>query len=415
MREELQTIIEGFGLRGKAALIAEDALIGIALVILCLAADRFARRVLLMLITRMVRKTRSTWDDRLVERRVFKRLAHLVPALLIYRLMPTAFPARDLLVPFVQDAALMYLIVMSMLVADSLIDFFHDLYHATPLERTFPLKGVLQATVILLWIVTVMLVLSVITGQSPLYFLSGIGALTAVMLLIFRDALLGLVAGVQLSVNRMVATGDWIEMPQYGADGDVIDVSLTTVKVQNWDKTISSIPAYALISSSFKNWRGMQESGGRRIKRAIHIDMNSIQFCDAEMIERFRKIQFLSAYVDRKLDELKLYNAEHGVDETSMVNGRRMTNVGTFRAYVEAYLRNHPLIHKDMTFLVRQLAPGEHGLPLEIYVFTTDTRWANYEAIQANIFDHLLAALPEFGLRVYQSPSGADFRTLASH
>ena len=415
MREELLTIIEGFGLRGTAALLAGDVLIGIGLVVLCLAADRFARRVLLMLITRMVRKTRSTWDDRLVERRVFKRLAHLVPALLLYRLMPTAFPARDLLVPFVQDAALMYLIVMTMLVADSLIDFFHDLYHATPLERTFPLKGILQALVILLWIVTVMLVLSVLTGQSPLYFLSGLGALTAVMLLIFRDALLGLVAGVQLSVNRMVATGDWIEMPQYGADGDVIDVSLTTVKVQNWDKTISSIPAYALVSNSFKNWRGMQESGGRRIKRAIHIDMNSIRFCDAEMIERFRRIQFLSTYVERKLDELKLYNAEHGVDEASMVNGRRMTNVGTFRAYVDAYLRNHPQIHKDMTFLVRQLAPGEHGLPLEIYVFTTDTRWANYEAIQANIFDHLLAALPEFGLRVYQNPSGADFRSLASH
>jgi miniconductance mechanosensitive channel len=202
-------------------------------------------------------------------------------------------------------------------------------------------------------------------------------------------------------------------MPQFGADGDVIDVSLTTVKVQNWDKTITTIPTYALISQSFKNWRGMQESGGRRIKRAIHIDMTSIRFCDEEMLERFRSIRYISEYMDRKNEEITRWNEEQQVDDASLVNKRRLTNIGTFRAYVVQYLRNHPKIRQDMTFLVRQLSPSDNGLPLEIYVFTNDIVWANYEAIQADIFDHLLAAVPEFDLRVYQQPAGADFQKLA--
>jgi miniconductance mechanosensitive channel len=201
-------------------------------------------------------------------------------------------------------------------------------------------------------------------------------------------------------------------MPNYGADGDVIEVSLTTVKVQNWDKTITTIPTYALISESFKNWRGMQESGGRRIKRAVNIDMSSIKFCDEEMLDRFAKIQYISEYIEHKKHELEAFNQSINVDNTSLVNGRRMTNVGTFRAYVKAYLENHPEVNRDMTFLIRQLSPTEHGLPIEIYVFSKDQVWANYEAIQADIFDHILAVVPEFDLRVYQNPTGADFSSL---
>jgi miniconductance mechanosensitive channel len=234
-------------------------------------------------------------------------------------------------------------------------------------------------------------------------------------MLIFRDAILGFVAGIQLSANRMVAHGDWIEMPKYGADGDVLEVTLTTVKVQNWDKTITTIPTYALISESFKNWRGMQKSGGRRIKRAVSIDMNSIRFCDEEMLERFGKIQYISDYIDSKKAELEAFNKAENVDNASLANGRRMTNVGTFRAYVKAYLLNHPMINKDMTFLVRQLKPTEFGLPIEVYVFSKDKVWANYEAIQADIFDHILAVVPEFDLRVYQNPTGSDFNALASN
>jgi len=231
---------------------------------------------------------------------------------------------------------------------------------------------------------------------------------------VFKDAILGFVAGVQLTTNKMVAIGDWVEMPKYNADGDVIEVALTTVKVQNWDKTITTIPTYALITESFRNWRGMKESGGRRIKRAICIDMNTIALCSEEMLQRFSQIQYISEYIAQKKKEVAEYNKERGVDEANRVNGRRLTNIGTFRAYVVAYLRNHPMISQDMTFLVRQLSPNEHGLPIEIYVFCRDQVWANYEAIQADIFDHILAVVPEFDLRVYQSPSGTDFQRLVA-
>jgi len=234
--------------------------------------------------------------------------------------------------------------------------------------------------------------------------------MTAVLLLIFRDAILGFVAGIQLTANNMVQTGDWISMPKYDADGDVVDVSLTTVKVQNWDKTITTIPTYALVSDSFKNWRGMSESGGRRIQRAVYIDMNTVRFCTPEMLKKFRRIQHISGYIDQKLEEIGAHNREHDVDDSVKVNGRRLTNIGTFRVYLQAYLRHHPKVNQEMTFLIRHLSPGENGLPVEVYIFSNDQVWANYEAIQADIFDHILAVIPEFGLRVFQNPSGYDFR-----
>jgi len=238
--------------------------------------------------------------------------------------------------------------------------------------------------------------------------------MTAVLILVFKDSILGLVAGIQLSANDMVRIGDWIEMPEFGADGDVTDVTLNTVKVQNWDKTITTIPAYALISDSFKNWRGMSESGGRRIKRSISIDMDSIKFCTPEMLERFESFGAISEYINTKRAEIEAFNATLDTDISVVVNRRNLTNVGTFRAYVEFYLRSHPNIHHGMTFLVRQLPPDEHGLPIEIYVFSSDQDWINYEGIQADIFDHMLAVIPMFDLAVFQSPSGSDSRILAA-
>jgi miniconductance mechanosensitive channel len=229
---------------------------------------------------------------------------------------------------------------------------------------------------------------------------------------VFKDSILGLVASVQLSSNDMVRIGDWIEMPKYGADGDVIDVTLHTVKVRNWDKTITTIPSYALISDSFKNWRGMSESGGRRIKRAINLDMTTVKFVDSELLDRLNKIQLLKPYILARIKEIDEYNRTNDVDQSVLVNGRNMTNVGTFRAYIAAYLRNHPKINQDLTFLIRQLPPNEHGLPMEVYVFSADQVWANYESIQADIFDHILAVLPYFDLRAFQSPSGYDMRSL---
>jgi miniconductance mechanosensitive channel len=232
------------------------------------------------------------------------------------------------------------------------------------------------------------------------------------LILIFKDTILGFIAGIQLITFNMVRQGDWIEMPSHMADGDVIDVSLATVKVQNWDKTITTIPTYALVSGSFRNWRGMSDSGGRRIKRSISIDITSIRFCDTEMLGRFKRIQYITEYVKRKLEDLSVYNSENQVDDSMLVNGRHLTNVGTFRAYLVAYLRNHPMISQEMTFLVRQLQPSERGLPIEIYVFSKRQEWARYEAIQADIFDHILAIVPLFDLRVFQAPTGADFRAL---
>jgi len=287
-----------------------------------------------------------------------------------------------------------------------------DIYNTFEIAREKPIKGYVQISMIIISIFGGIFALSTLLNRSPWPLLSGLGAMTAILLLIFKDSILGLVASIQLSVNDMVRIGDWIEMPKFNADGDVIDVSLHTVKVRNWDKTITTIPAYALIADSFKNWRGMSESGGRRIKRAINIDMTSVKFCTPEMLDRYEKFQLLTDHVRSKRKEIAEYNAAHSIDTSELINGRNLTNIGTFRNYLVAYLRHHPKIHNDMTFLVRQLPAGEHGLPIEVYVFSNDQAWANYEAIQADIFDHILAILPEFDLRVFQQPSGNDVRAL---
>lgn len=387
-------------------------LVLLAILALAYIVDIVVKRIMLRIIGIFVKKSAVTWDDIILEHNVFGRLAHLVPAILIYSLIHLIYPDSPRFISFIRGAAFLYVVFFAILALYSFLDALREIYRQYDVSNKFPLKGVVQAIKVLLFIIGLVLVLSAVTDKTPVYLLSGLGAFTAILLLIFKDAILGLVAGIQLSANDMVKEGDWIEMSQFGADGDVIDVSLTTVKVRNWDKTITSIPAYALVSSSFRNWRGMQESGGRRIKRALYIDMTSILFCDEEMIGRFSKIQYISEYVERKKEEIARWNRERQVDETDLINRRRLTNVGTFRAYVTAYLRNHPKIRQDMTFLVRQLQPTDHGLPLEIYVFSSDQVWANYESIQADIFDHLLAIVPEFDLRIFQSPSGADLRSL---
>ena len=395
--------------------LGEDLATLVALVLVALGAllaHRLARGPLLRGLGAIVRRTESSWDDALIECRVFHRLAHLVPGLIIYHLWPLALEGYPLIARITLTAGQIYLVVTGLLTVEGLISAGVRIYDSTRASDEVSIKGLIQFLKIILYLLGSVVVVAILLGRSPLYLLGGLTAMTAILLLVFRDSILGLVAGIQISVNRMVANGDWVEMPQYGADGDVLDITLTTVKVQNWDKTITTIPTYALISESFKNWRGMQESGGRRIKRAIHIDVGTIRFCDEEMLGRFSKIQYITAHIERKKKELAEYNKLHKVDLSHLVNGRRMTNVGTFRAYVQAYLQNHPQINQEMTFLVRQLAPASKGLPIEIYVFCKDKVWANYEAIQADIFDHILAIVPAFDLRVYQEPAGTDFQAL---
>ena len=383
----------------------------VCLLVLALLMDILCRRFLLKWINKFAESTKTKWDDALVKCGVFSWLAHLVPGVVIHLGLPFVNLGGKFIVYF-QSTLNLYILIVLVLTISAFLKACSVILQVRPGYEHIPVRGFTQGLQILLFIGSVICCLSILMGRSPVFFLGGFGAFTAVLMLVFKDPILGLVAGVQLSANRMLHLGDWLEMPKYGADGDVIDISLTTVKVQNWDKTISTIPSYALISDSFKNWRGMSESGGRRIKRAINIDMTSIKFLDEATIEKYMKIDVLRPYIERKLTDVIEYNKKLGVNEESPVNGRRLTNIGTFRAYLVEFLKAHPMINKDMTFIVRQLASTCEGLPIEIYVFCADKVWANYEAIQSDIFDHVFASVAEFDLKVFQSPTGSDFAKL---
>lgn len=399
--------------QGAAPALAQAAaqLIVVGLVLVaCVAVNYLARRFILAWVGAVARRTENDWDDILVQRGVFDRLSHLAPALIIFVFLPLAFEDSESIQSAVRRLAMAYMILAGTLAIDALLSAIVDVYEKFPLSRARPIKTYVQVIKILLYLVAAIVVLANLLDRSPWGLLTGLGAMTAVLMLVFKDTILGFVASVQLISHDMVRVGDWIEVPKFGADGDVIDISVTTVKIQNWDKTISMVPTYTLISESFKNWRGMSESGGRRIKRALYLDMNTVEFCSPSMLDGLERIALLRAFVQAQRSEVDAYNRATGADTSERVNGRRMTNLGVFRAYVVAYLRNHPKIHQNLTFLVRQLAPGPHGMPLEIYVFSNDQVWAHYEAIQSDIFDHLLAVIPRFGLRVFQSPSGEDIR-----
>jgi miniconductance mechanosensitive channel len=384
------------------------------LVLLAWLVDLLARRVILRAISRMVRRTSGTWDDVLLEARVFARLAHFIPALVFHFWGNDVFGETLDMQALLDTLVTLYVIVVGLMVASAILNAVQIIAGRSKFGSRVPLKGFVQAVKLVGALAGAIYILALLLDKSPVYIFSGMGALTAVLLLIFKDALLGFVAGIQISTNQMVQIGDWIEMPKAGADGFVIDVSLTIVKVQNWDKTITTIPTYALISESFKNWRGMFESGGRRIKRSIHIDLQSIRFANEAMLDRWKKMRLLRPYLADKLAEIDAENQTLGEDLGVLGNGRRLTNIGTFRAYCVAYLRAHPGINQDMLLIVRQLAPTEHGLPLELYVFTKDVRWVFHEAAQADIFDHLLAMVSQFDLRVFQQPAGHDFQALAA-
>lgn len=391
--------------QGTAVYLANIMMI-LGIAALCIVANFIAKRVVLRVISKAVRNNRYQWDNILLERKVFHRLSHFVPAIIIYY-FSSAFPAYQ---QAIANSVGIYVIVIGVVVINTLLSAANDIYRTYEISKSRPIRGYIQVVKIFIYIIGGILVISNLLGKSPLILLSGIGALSAVIMLVFKDSLLGLVAGIQLSSNDMVRVGDWIEMPKYGADGDIIDISLNTVKVQNWDKTITTIPSYALISDSFKNWRGMQDAGGRRIKRSVYIDTSSIAFCTEDMIDRFKNIHYLSQYISDKEKEIERHNSGNGINTSSRVNGRALTNIGVFRMYIQCYLQNHPQIHKDMTLMVRQLEPKETGLPLEIYAFVNDIRWAVYEGVQSDIFDHILAVAPEFGLRVFQQPSGNDLK-----
>jgi miniconductance mechanosensitive channel len=409
MREALFTYLQQKDLSPAAVSVLAFALLAAGTVLLSLAALMFTNKVLLRLLAAFIRRSKSKWDDYLLDSKVFDHLAHLAPAVVIHLCSPL-FPEIQ---AWISRLVLCYVVFTVAVSLDKLLNAIDLIYRNFEISKERPIKGFLQIIKIFLYAVAIVIAVSTLIDRSPILLLSGIGAATAVLLLIFQNTILGFVAGIQLSANDMVRIGDWIEMDKYKADGTVIDITLHTVKVQNWDKTVTTIPTHALVSDSFRNWRAMEESGGRRIKRAVYIDITSVRFCDEAMLERFKKIQLIRDYIETRELEIAVYNASNDIDTALLINGRHLTNIGVFRAYVQAYIKNHPGVNHAMTEMVRQLPPGEHGLPIEIYVFTTTTKWNEFEAIQSDIFDHILAVVPEFGLRIYQSPTGHDLKSLS--
>ena len=384
------------------------AFIGIAIV--AYLSYLFTRRLAFRALRRIVSRTKFEWDDIILDDEFLRRLAYFVPALVVYE-FTYLFPEIE---EILRQVLLIVILLLSLLLTGSFLTGLNKVYERSKLSRGRPIKGVIQIIKLFVYIIGSVIIISLLIGKSPWFFVSGIGAMTAVILLIFRDTILSFVASLQISSNDLVRIGDWIEVPTYGADGDVIDIALHTIKIQNWDKTITVIPTHKLIEVSFKNWRGMKQTGGRRIKRAIYIDQTSIKICNKEMIDKFSQFQLLEEYIRQKNKEIEVYNREQGLDSRPSFNRRQMTNIGTFRAYVKEYLKHHEKVKQGLTSMVRQLAPGPNGLPLEIYVFANDVEWVNYEAIQSDIFDHLLAMVPEFELRIFQNPSGMDFQKLIS-
>lgn len=386
---------------------------GLGLAVLLLAAlvlGRVARFMILHAVRLLSRQPALHWLNDLLHNKVFQRLAQMVPSLVVQfglKLVPELSATSQ---HFLGNVALAFTILFLVLAISALLDALLDIYARTEHARTRSIKGYVQLAKMVLFVFGAIIIVATLIDRSPLLLLSGLGAMSAVILLVYKDTLLSFVASVQLTSNDMLRVGDWIEMPQVGADGDVVDITLHTVKVQNFDKTIVSIPTWRLMSESFKNWRGMQQAGGRRIKRSLFIDAGGVRFLTDEEEQRLSKVRLLTDYMARKRSELQAWNEAQGPVAALSANRRRMTNIGTFRAYALAYLKSHPDIQPNMTCMVRQMQTTAQGVPLEIYCFTRTTAWADYERIQGDIFDYLLAVMPEFGLGLYQQPSGSDLR-----
>lgn len=384
-------------------------IIGIALL-----SNVICRHIILRALAKLVKRTKATWDDIVFDHKVTVHISRMVAPILIYVAIPIAFPEHvdSNLLDFLRRLCLIYILAVFLRFISVFLAAVYHVYSEREQYKDKPLKGLLQTAQVMLFFIGSIIIISILIDRNPMVLLTGLGASAAILILVFKDSIMGFVSGIQLSANNMLKVGDWIAMPKYGADGTVIEVTLNTVKVRNWDNTIITIPPYLLVSDSFQNWQGMRESGGRRVKRSINIDMSSVQFCTPEMLSKYRKIQLLKEYIDETEKVVKEYNKERHIDNTVLVNGRRQTNLGVFRAYLTNYLKSLPTINQELMCMVRQLQPTETGIPMELYFFSAAKDWVPYEGIQADVFDHVLAIIPEFGLRVFQNPSGEDFREL---
>lgn len=382
------------------------------LLLLAWLSNAVVKRMLVHGLMRALRATPAGRDETLANSTVIARLANVIPALVLSAGIVFVPEVPEVLVAIIQNVANAFVILTVALAINGALTVVNTIYERRPDSHLKPIKGYIQIIKILIYAVTAILIIATLIDRSPVILLSGLGAMAAVLMLVFQDTLLSLVASMQISSNDIVRVGDWVEMPALNADGDVIDIALHTVKVQNWDRTITTIPTRRFITDSFKNWRGMQESGGRRISRTLLIDQQSIGFLTDKEKEHLQSFRLLRTYLREKQEEIDSWNSELREDGRASVNTRRITNIGTFRAYISCYLKNHPGIHQDMIQMVRQMTPTPDGLPIQVYAFTATTAWVEYEGIQSDIFDHLYSIIPEFGLRVYQHPSGVDVRAL---
>lgn len=382
------------------------------ILIVALILHLFLHKILLPRIEKNGQKQGMGWQHQLTQHNLFNRIAFVIQGIVV-NIQATLWLHSDSTAQIIlKVGSQAWCLLFGLLTIYSILDIILGMLQRAAKTAHLPLRGIFQSVKLIASILIAIMIIALLIGKSPLIILSGLGAMTAVMMLVFKDPIMGLVAGIQLSANNMVNIGDWLEMPKYGADGAVVDIGLTTVKVRNWDNTVTTIPTYALISDSFKNWKGMTDSGGRRIKRSIRLDANSIHFLEPDEIANLEKANLLEPYIDKKITEIQVFNSSLSEDKAIPLNQRRLTNIGTFRAYIEAYLKSHPNIHKGMTIMVRQLESDSNGIPIEIYAFTNTTVWVDYERIQSDIFDHIFSILPQFNLLVHQSPTGNDVRMI---
>lgn len=379
------------------------------LLVLAFLIDFFVRKIIVEFFTRFSEKSKTNFDDLLVKNKVPRNIAHIFPLLVALELTPIVFIDFLYFENIIEKGLQVFGIVLTLWIVRSLLNTLKDYFKTLPGLKDKPIDSYIQVFMMFAWVLGILSAFAIITGIEFIKFITTIGAASAVIILVFKDTILGFVASIQVSINDMVRIGDWITFEKYGADGDVIEINLSTVKVQNFDKTITTIPTYALISDSFKNWRGMESSGGRRIKRALHIKLASVHYLTNEEVISLKKINYISAYLDSRQADIQAFNSEHNFNKELLLNGRNLTNIGVFRKYVETYIENHSAVNKDMTIMVRQLAPSAKGIPIEIYAFSSDKRWKNYEYIMADIFDHVIAAVPYFKLEIFELPSTNEF------
>lgn len=381
----------------------------IVLLIIVFIIDFITRKILLTIFTKFASKSKSNFDDILVVNKAPRNIAHIIPLLIALEFVPMVFSDFDAAEKIIEKGLQVFAIVLILWIVRSFLNTLKDYFKTLPRLKDKPIDSYIQVFMIFAWVIGIFSAFAIIIEITFLNFLAGIGTISAVIILVFKDTILGFVASIQVSINDMVRIGDWITFEKYGADGDVIEINLATVKVQNFDKTITTIPTYALISDSFKNWRGMEKSDGRRIKRSLNITLDSIKYLSKNEVDKLKNIELLTSYLERRQTDIQDYNTENNINKDLLLNGRNLTNIGVFRKYLETYVEQHSAINKDMMIMVRQLAPTTQGIPLEIYAFSSDRRWKNYEYIMSDIFDHVIAAVPYFDLEIFELPNSSSF------